>query len=148
MPVIHYEPIEAFEALQELMSHSFEEILLQGVQKNLVSTSRWIPAVDVYEKENTLILDAELPGIDPDDVEIHIHGGALILKGKRGFFREETHTNYHRIERSYGTFQRYFTLPESIDTKNITATFKDGVLTLIMAKIEETKPQKIDIAFD
>jgi HSP20 family protein len=129
------------------MNRSFEEILL-GVPQNLVSTSRWIPAVDVYETETAVILHAELPGIDQNDVEILIHGGSLALKGKRHFPGEGKHENYYRIERSYGTFERYFKLVESIDIKKITATFKDGVLTLIMPKVEEAKPQTIEISVE
>jgi len=147
MPIIRYESIEEFEVLQELMNRSFEEFLV-GIQKNLVSTSRWMPAVDVYETKEAVILHAELPGIDHQDVEIHVQAGSLELKGKRRFPREGKKENYHRIERSYGGFERHFKLPDSIDPQKITALFKDGLLTLTMKKVEEKQPQKIDILFE
>jgi HSP20 family protein len=147
MPITCYEPIEEFEALQELMNRSFEEFLL-GIPQNPTSTSHWVPAVDIYETPNAMILRVELPGVKHDDVEIQMYHGALALKGKRDFPREGEHENYHRIERAYGTFERHFKLPESIDPQKITATFKDGVLTLIMRKVEEKAPQKITIFYD
>ena len=147
MRIIRYDPFEEFEAIQEFMNRSFEEILL-GVPQNLVPTSRWIPAVDIYETDNHLFFHAELPGVEPDDIEIHVYGGRLILKGTRSFPEEGKHENYHRIERSYGTFERYFTLPDTINIQNITATFKDGVLTLTLPKHAEPTPHKIKISVE
>lgn len=147
MRIIRYAPLEEFEAIQEFMNRSFEEILL-GVPQNLIPASRWVPAVDIYETDHNLILHAELPGVEPDDTEIHVYGGRLILKGMRSFPEEGKHENYHRIERSYGTFERYFTLPDTINVQNITATFKDGVLTLTLPKHEKLTPHKIKISVE
>ena len=88
---------------------------------------------------------AELPGIDQDNIEIEIRGNSLALRGNRQFLGEGKLENYHRIERAYGTFERYFTLPDSIDITKITAKFKDGVLTLTIPKIEETLSRRIEI---
>jgi len=93
----------------------------------------------------TQTLKAELPGIDPKDVELRVADSTLYLKGERKYENEVKEESYHRIERSYGTFTRTFTLPNSISTENIKAEYKDGVLTLTMAKREEAKPKTIKI---
>jgi HSP20 family protein len=101
--------------------------------------------VDIYENGDNLVLKAELPGINPDDVEIRVEDNTLYLKGERKFEKEVKEQNYHRVERSYGTFTRTFSLPNSIDADKVTANYKDGVLTLTMPKKEEAKPKTIKI---
>jgi HSP20 family protein len=101
--------------------------------------------VDIYETGDTLVLKAELPGVNPDDVEIRVEDNTLYLKGERKFEKEVKEQNYHRVERSYGTFARTFSLPNSIDADKVAAAYKDGVLTLTMPKKEEAKPKTIKI---
>jgi len=101
--------------------------------------------VDIYENGDNLVLKAELAGINPDDVEIRVENNTLYLKGKRKFEKEVKEQNYHRVERSYGTFARSFSLPNSVDADKVAANFKDGVLTLTMPKKEEAKPKTIKI---
>jgi HSP20 family protein len=91
------------------------------------------------------VLKAELPGINPDDVEIRVEDNTLYLKGQRKFEKEVKEQNYHRVERSYGTFTRTFSLPNSVDADKVAANYKDGVLTLTMPKKEEAKPKTIKI---
>jgi HSP20 family protein len=101
--------------------------------------------VDIYENGDSLVLKAELPGINPDDVEIRVEDNTLYLKGERKFEKEVKEQNYHRVERSYGTFTRTFSLPNSVDADKVAANYKDGVLTLTMPKKEEAKPKTIKI---
>jgi len=101
--------------------------------------------VDIYETDENLVLKAELPGINPDSVEIRVEDNTLYLKGERKFEKEVKEQNYHRVERSYGAFTRTFSLPGSIDADKVAANFKDGVLTLTMPKKEEAKPKTIKI---
>jgi HSP20 family protein len=101
--------------------------------------------VDIYENGDSLVLKAELPGINPDDVEIRVEDNTLYLKGERKFEKEVKEQNYHRVERTYGTFTRTFTLPNSVDADKVAANYKDGVLTLTMPKKEEAKPKTIKI---
>ncbi len=101
--------------------------------------------MDIYENGDNLVLKAELPGISPDDVEIRVEDNTLYLKGERKFEKEVKEQNYHRVERSYGTFTRTFSLPNSVDADKVAANFKDGVLTLTMPKKEEAKPKTIKI---
>ncbi|HET9179281.1 MAG TPA: Hsp20/alpha crystallin family protein [Terriglobia bacterium] len=106
----------------------------------------WVPPVDICETESSLVLKAELPGINPDDVEIRVEGGTLYLKGERKFEKDAKEENLHRVERPYGTFTRSFSLPNSIDSDRVKAEYQDGVLTLTMPKREAAKPKSIKIA--
>jgi len=101
--------------------------------------------VDIYENADGLVLKAELPGVNPDEVEIRVEDNTLYLKGERKFEKEVKEQNYHRVERSYGTFTRTFSLPNSVDADKVSANYKDGVLTLTMPKKEEAKPKTIKI---
>src|SRR5579863_6418938 len=116
-----------------------------AVGEEEASTRTWAPPVDIFENGDNLVLKAELPGINPDDVEIRVEDNTLYLKGERKFDNEVKEQNYHRVERTYGTFTRTFSLPNSIDSEKVAAEYKDGVLTLTMPKKEEAKPKTIKI---
>ena len=105
----------------------------------------WMPAVDVYENDQTFTLKAELPGFSKEDVRVEIKDNVLTLKGERKRETEVKEEQYHRVERAYGTFQRSFMLPVSVDTEKADATFKDGVLELKLPKAEEAKPKAIKV---
>jgi HSP20 family protein len=105
----------------------------------------WTPAVDVLETDNELIIKADLPQVDMKDIQVEIENGTLTLKGERKFESEEKAQGYHRIERSYGTFARYFTLPDSVDTEKVKADYKNGVLTVSLPKKEIAKPRSIKV---
>ncbi|HKS95669.1 MAG TPA: Hsp20/alpha crystallin family protein [Terriglobia bacterium] len=109
------------------------------------STRPWAPPVDIYETESELVFKADLPGVDPKNVDIRVENGILYVKGERPFEKEVKEENYHRIERSYGAFARSFSLPDSIDEGKVKAEYKDGQLTLTMPKREEAKPKAIKI---
>jgi HSP20 family protein len=123
----------------------FREAFSPALAEGEVSTRTWAPPVDIYEDGDNLVLKAELPGVNPDDVEIRVEDNTLYLKGERKFEKEVKEQNYHRIERSYGTFTRTFSLPNSLDADKVTANYKDGVLTLVMPKKEEAKPKTIKV---
>ena len=103
------------------------------------------PAVDVVEKEGEFIVKAELPGIDRKDVKITVHNNVLTISGEKRHDEEKEGRSYHRTERSYGSFQRSFTLPSSVASERIDATYNDGVLTVSLPKIEEAKPREIEV---
>lgn len=102
----------------------------------------WAPPVDILETENDLILKADLPDVDLKDIDIQVENGTLTLKGERKFEQKE---GYHRIERGYGSFIRYFSLPDSVDPEKVSADYKNGVLTVTMAKKEVAKPRSIKV---
>jgi HSP20 family protein len=105
----------------------------------------WTPSVDIYETENSLVLTAEVPGLDERDIEIRIEDNTLTLKGDRKFEKETKEENYHRIERSYGSFYRSFTLPHYIDQSKIEAEHDNGILKITMPKKHELKPRKVKV---
>jgi HSP20 family protein len=105
----------------------------------------WAPAVDIHETDQAIVLKADLPGLDPKEVDIRIEDNTLYLKGERKMEKETKDENYHRIERSYGSFSRSFILPRTVSADKISADYKDGVLNITMPKREESKPKQIRV---
>jgi HSP20 family protein len=101
--------------------------------------------VDIFENKNEIVLEAELPGMKPEDVNISIENNILTLHGERRFEKKDESDNFHRVERSYGSFTRSFTLPSTVSSENANAEFQNGVLRLTLAKREEAKPRRIEI---
>lgn len=105
----------------------------------------WNPTVDVYEDQNGIVLEADLPGVKAGEFELAIENNVLTLKGERKFEKKTEDGNYHRVERSYGSFTRSFTLPSTVDVNNVGADFKDGILKVTLPRREETKPRQIQV---
>jgi len=110
-----------------------------------LATGNFVPAVDVYEDAQKLVLKLEVPGIRREDLDIRVEGRVLSIKGERKLEAEEKEENFHRIERRYGSFVRSFTLPSTVDTDNVAATSQDGVLSISLAKKPEAKPKQIEV---
>jgi HSP20 family protein len=110
-----------------------------------VSTRQWVPAVDIQETADAVVLHAELPGLKREDVNITLENHMLTVSGERKFEKNTRADDFHRIERSYGSFARTFTLPTNVKTDKVEASFQDGVLTVKLPKVEEAKPRKIEI---
>jgi len=108
-------------------------------------TSVWTPAVDVAENENEVQVKVELPGVSKDDVKITMQENILTIRGEKKQDKETKNTEYHRVERSYGSFQRSFTLPTNVKHEKIEASYNDGVLTVTLPKAEEAKPKQIEV---
>ncbi len=105
----------------------------------------WNPTVDVYEDANGIQIEADLPGVKKEDFELSIENNVLTLKGERKFEKKSDEGNYHRVERSYGSFTRSFSLPSNVDVEKVGADFKDGVLRVTLPRREETKPRQIQV---
>jgi HSP20 family protein len=105
----------------------------------------WAPAVDIFETENELLLKADLPGVEMKDIDIQLENGTLALRGERKFEQEKKEGGFHRVERSYGSFARYFTLPDTLDPEQVKADYKNGVLTVKLTKKEVAKPRQIKV---
>jgi HSP20 family protein len=105
----------------------------------------WLPPVDLREEEQAFVIQMEVPGLQKDEIDIHLENNVLTLRGERKFEKEEQKQSYHRIERFYGKFARSFTLPSLIKAEGIAASLKDGVLEVTIPKAEESKPKKIAI---
>ncbi|HEX9929388.1 MAG TPA: Hsp20/alpha crystallin family protein, partial [Pyrinomonadaceae bacterium] len=102
-------------------------------------------SVDIFENQDQIVLEAELPGLKPENVEISIENNVLTLHGERRFEKKDEGDNFHRVERSYGSFTRSFTLPPTVSSENCNAEFENGVLRVTLAKREEAKARKIEI---
>jgi HSP20 family protein len=145
MAIIRWDPFRDLVSLREKMNRLFEETFTsRGEEKDLVAGT-WTPSVDIYETENALILSAEVPGIDENDIEIKIEDNTLTLSGERKFEKETKEESYHRIERAYGSFYRSFTLPNYINQDKIEAHHENGVLKITMPKKPELKPRKVNV---
>jgi HSP20 family protein len=108
--------------------------------------SNWAPAVDIKEEQDRFVIHADIPGVAPDDIDISMEKGVLTIKGERKHEAEENKEGFHRIERSFGTFMRRFSLPENVDADKISASSKDGVVELVLPKaVHDNQPKKISV---
>ena len=140
------DPFRDLSSIQERMNQIFEDALARsrGREEGLRS-GMWTPAVDIYETNDSVVVKAELPGVEKDQISVEVKDGILSLRGERKFEKEVKEESYHRIERSYGNFQRSFSLPVSVDQEKVTARFKDGVLEVKLPKKEQAKPKQIHV---
>jgi HSP20 family protein len=145
MAMVRWEPVRDLLTLQERMNRMLDNQYRGSNDEDWALGGSWAPAVDIYEKDGNIVLKAELPGVDPKDVDVRVENNLLTLKGERKFDNEVKRDNYHRVERSYGAFSRSFTLPNVVDTGNIKAEYRDGVLHMTLPKREEAKPRQIQI---
>jgi HSP20 family protein len=146
MAIVRWEPFRDLLSLQERMNRMFnEQYRGASADDEWALGGSWAPAVDIYEQGQDIVLKAELPGVDPKDVDIRLENNVLTLRGQRKFENEVKRESYHRVERSYGSFSRSFTLPSVVDQANIKAEVKDGILKLVLPKREEAKPKQIEI---
>ena len=144
MAMVRWEPVRDLLTLQDRMRGMIEGSY-RGGDEDWALGGSWAPAVDIYEKDGNIVLKAELPGLDPKDVDVRVENNILTLRGERKFDNEVKRDSYHRVERAYGAFSRSFTLPNVVDTQNIKADFKDGVLHVVLPKKEEAKQRQIQI---
>jgi len=138
-------PFNAFESFPTVGLSLFEDTLNRFLSE--APTARpWSPAVDIAEDENELTLTADVPGVKMDDIDIKIEDRTLSLSGKREFEKKQDKGGYHRIERSYGSFQRVFTLPDTVDVEKVAAQFDNGVLKVTLPKKEVAKPRSVKVS--
>jgi HSP20 family protein len=148
MAIVRWEPFRDLLSLQERMNRMFGEYrgAAATADDDWALGGSWAPPVDIYEQGSDIVLKAELPGVDPKDVDIRLENNVLTLRGERKFENEVKKENYHRVERTYGTFSRSFTLPSVVNQTGIKADFKDGMLKVVLPKREEAKPKQIEIS--
>jgi HSP20 family protein len=143
MSMIRYNPF-----FTEFPFRSFEDTVSRLLQETPAAVKPWTPAVDIRETENELVVKADLPDVNEKEIDLRIEEGTLVLKGERKFEeqKKDEKGGYHRIERSYGAFARYFSLPETVDPEKVKAEYKNGVLTVTLGKKEAAKPKQIKVA--
>lgn len=141
MAIMRWDPFDAFLGAQEDLNRVFRRGWLRAPEAG----ATWAPSVDVYETEDSLVIDAEVPGIDPKDIEVLLEDGVLTLKGERKLEKEVQEENYQRIERAYGAFQRSIRLPSEVDEDSVSAGYDNGVLKITVPKVEPKKPKSVKI---
>lgn len=149
MTLVRWDPFRELGTLQQRMNRIFDDTIRRREpsldEGEEIVAGTWVPAVDIVETPEKIVMRAEVPGIPQEQIDLQVADGVLTLKGERKFEKEENKENYHRIERAYGQFQRSFTLPTSVDAEKIAATYEAGVLTVDLPKREENKPKKVSV---
>ena len=143
MTVTRWYPIREVAALQNRVNSLLQEIA--GDDREPVTAASFVPAVDVYEDAEKVVLKLEIPGIREEDVDIRVENQTLSVRGERKFEEEEKQENFHRIERHYGSFFRSFSLPNTVDTDAVAATYNAGILRLELKKKASAQPKQIRI---
>jgi HSP20 family protein len=149
MAIVRWEPFRDLQAVQDRLNRVFDDAFRgvpRGGDDDWALGGQWAPSVDIFENDGNLVLKAELPGIEPKDVDVRVENNVLTLRGERKFESEVKREKYHRVERAYGTFSRSFTLPNVVDTEQIKAEYKDGVLQVTLPQREEAKPKQIQVS--
>lgn len=137
MNLVRYDPWHRMHQLQQEMSTMFDRRLSDKDESLPVASSDWAPAVDIKEEEERFLIKADIPGVDPEDIEVQMENGVLTISGEKHAEHEEEKEGYKRIERSYGSFLRRFSLPDTADPDSIKAKSKNGALEVIVAKRKE-----------
>ena len=136
MSLSHFDPLTNLRLFEDAFTRMLSE----------PQTNRpWAPAVDIYETENELVLKADLPDVDLKDIDVRVENQTLTISGERKFEKNDSTKGYHRIERNYGSFVRSFSVPNTFDTENIAAEFKNGVLSVTLPKKEAAKPRQVKV---
>jgi HSP20 family protein len=141
-----FEPFREFSTLQDRINRVFRESYGPAGQDESLTASSFAPAVDVYEDEHTITLKIEVPGIDEKDIDVRLENNTLTVHGERKIEKEEKEENYRRVERQYGSFTRTFTLPTTVDSEKVSATYDKGVLKIALPKKAEAKPKQIKVS--
>ena len=138
MAIIRWDPFREMTQVQNQFNRLVDQVW-SGRQES------WLPAVDVFDKKDAVVLKAELAGMDPDDIEIEVEDNVLTIKGERKFEEQVEDERYYRVERRFGSFQRSLALPQGVKADEIQAGYEDGILTVTVPKAEEEKPQRIEV---
>ena len=146
MSITRYDPFRDLRMLQDEVNRLFSSNLSRSFGDEGIARGAWAPTVDIYENKDQIVLEAELPGMNREDFELSIENNVLTLRGERRFEKRDESDNYHRVERSYGSFTRSFTLPQTVSSENVAAEYKNGVLRVVLQKREEVKARRIEIA--
>jgi HSP20 family protein len=144
MTVVKWEPFRDLMAMQDRMTRLFDDTLSR-IWKTELARGAWSPPVDIVERANEIVLKADIPEMDQSEIDIKVEEGTLTIQGERKFLKEVSEENYLQIERPYGTFRRSFTIPRVIDQEMIKASYKDGVLTIVLPKKEKVYPKQIAV---
>jgi HSP20 family protein len=141
-------PLSDAALLQNRLNSIFQDFswpTSQGGSSESLATGNFVPAVDIYEDAQKVVVKVEAPGVKQEDLDVRVENNTLTIKGERKFESEEKEENFHRIERRYGNFVRSFSVPQTVDTEGVTANYDAGILTVTLAKKAEAKPKQVKI---
>lgn len=142
MTLVKWEPFRDLMAMQDRMTRLIDETL-SHIWKEDMAQGVWSPPVDILERGDEVVLKVDLPGVSQNEIDIRVEEGTLTIQGERKFVKESSEENYVQIERPYGTFRRTFSIPRTIDQESIKASYKDGVLRIILPRKQEIQPKQI-----
>ncbi|HXQ37951.1 MAG TPA: Hsp20/alpha crystallin family protein [Anaerolineales bacterium] len=146
MAITRWDPFRDVASLQNRLNTLFQDFNRGNSENELVSTSAFVPPVDIYEDDHKIVLKLEVPGMKQDDLDIQLENNTLTVRGERKFEKEEKEENFHRIERRYGSFYRAFTIPNTVNPDSVKADYDAGVLRIQLEKRAEAKPKQIKVA--
>ena len=142
MKLVRWDPFREFLTMSNRLNRTIDDPFIQRPE---ASFGAWAPPVDIFERQDHLVIRAEVPGIQKDDMDVRIENGVLTLHGERREEKEVQDVSTHLMERVYGSFTRSFSLPTTVDATKVTAVYKDGVLEVTVPKIETAKPKQVEI---
>ncbi len=146
MTLVRWDPFRELEEVSDRLNRMFSRPAVSAKNgREALTVADWSPTVDISESEGEYLIKAELPEVKKEDVKVTLEDGVLTLSGERRQEKEEKNLRYHRVERSYGSFVRSFSLPELVDETKVKAEYKDGVLSLHLPKLEKAKPRAIEV---
>uniref|UniRef100_A0A7C4MNJ8 Hsp20/alpha crystallin family protein n=1 Tax=Desulfatirhabdium butyrativorans TaxID=340467 RepID=A0A7C4MNJ8_9BACT len=148
MAIVRWQPYGAVASLQDSINKLFQDAFSRANIDEDFALSAWKPVVDIFDKDDAIVIHAELPGVKKEDVAIEVKDNVLTLRGERTESKEIKEDKYYRKERTFGSFHRAFTLPAAVNPDSIRATFKDGVLEIEIPKPEEQKPKQVKISIE
>lgn len=143
--IVRYSPFNGLSTLHDQVNRLFNDTIFRGQGEESALTT-WAPAVDIYETPNELVVKADLPDVDEKAIDVRVENNLLTIRGERKFEKNVSEDNYLRVERTYGSFSRSFSLPNTVNAEAIHAEYKNGVLTVNLPKREETKPRQVKVS--
>lgn len=146
MAIARWDPFRELAVMQDRLNRIFGDSYGRRFDDDVMTRGDWIPPVDIFENDkHEIVMRAEMPGLKREDIELRVENNTLTLRGERKRETEVKDEQYHRIERAYGAFSRSFSLPATVDAGNVSAEYKDGVLTVTLPTREEAKPRQIPV---
>jgi len=147
--MMRWDPFQDLRSAQDEMAQMSpmlaQALGLHGHQQGSATATAWAPALDISERKDAYLVTVELPGVEADDLDITLEDGLLTIQGERHFAHDSSEQQFHRVERRYGSFRRSITLPAQVQAEQIEASFDNGVLQILVPKMEEAKPKRIQV---
>lgn len=145
MTLMRYEPRYRPLSLVDRLHNDLDHLFSVGIPAEQESVTDWLPPVDIREEEDRFVLHADVPGVDPENIEISMEDGVLTVQGERHSEQREKKEGYSRVERVSGRFHRRFSLPDAADSEAVTATNRNGVLEVVIPKQAKSKPRRVSV---